>query len=82
MLYYRNRSTIQRDKLNNRATQSQVIQSDSSSCNCQEALIAPEIGLFHGIRLFYPRNPESYAAFFLSGGTILCELNSYVVRMK
>ena len=62
-------------------SKSQVIQSDSSNCNFREAAIAPEIGLFHGIRLFYPRNPESYAPFLLSGRPILCELDCYVVRM-
>ena len=38
--------------------------------NFWEALIASEIGLFYRfyfIRLFYPRNPDSYAAFRLSG---------------
>ena len=44
---------------------SQVIQSDSSKYKFREALVTPEIGLFHGIRLFYPRNPESYATFRL-----------------
>ena len=58
---------------------SQVIMSDSSNCKFQEALNALEIGLF---RFFYPRNPECYAAFRLSGRPILCELNCYVVRMK
>ena len=57
---------------------SQVIQSNSSNCKFREAVIAPEISLFHGIRLFYPKNPESYAAFRLSGRPILCELNCYV----
>ena len=53
---------------------SQAIQSDSSKCKFREALITPEVGLLHGIRLFYPRNPESYAVFRLSGRPILCEL--------
>ena len=48
----------------------------------REALTTPEIGLFREIRLFYPRNPESYATFRLSGRPILCKLNLYVVRMK
>ena len=61
---------------------SQVIMSDSSNWKFQEALIALEIGFFHGIRFFHPRNPECYAAFRLSGRPILCELNCYVVRMK
>ena len=64
----------------NDSNASQVIQSDSS--NFWEALIAPEIGLFHGICLFYPRNYESFAAFCLSGQPILCEWNCYLVRMK
>ena len=50
--------------------------------NIWRALTAPKLGLFHGIDLFYPRNPESYAAFRLSGQPILCELNCYVLRMK
>ena len=79
VLYYRNRSIIQRDVLNNNT--SQVIQLDSSNCKFREALIAPEIGLFHRIRLFYPRNPNSYAVFCLSARPILCELNCYVVKM-
>ena len=51
-----------------------MIQSDSSNCNFWEELIVPEIGLFHGIRSFYPRNPESYAAFRLSGRHVLRKL--------
>ena len=42
----------------------------------------PEIGLFHGIRLFYPRNHKSFAAFRLSGRPMHYELNCYVVRIK
>ena len=34
----------------------------------------PWKALFHGIRLFYPRNSESYAAFRWSGWHILCKL--------
>ena len=66
--------------MNNGVTQ--VTESDLNNCNFQEALIAREKGLFHGIRLFYPRNPESYAAFRLSGRPILCKLICYVVRIK
>ena len=77
MLYYRSRSKIQRDKMKN-SNKSQAIQLDSSNCNIWRALTAPKLGLFHGIDLFYPRNPESYAAFRLSGQPILC----YVLRMK
>ena len=53
-----------------------------SSCNFQEASIASEIGLFHEIRLSYPRTPELHASFLLSGRPILCELDCYVVRIK
>ena len=51
VLYYRHRSTIKKDKLKN-SNASQVIESDSSSCNFRDALIAPVKGLFHGIHFF------------------------------
>ena len=70
-------STIEKDKLKDtsHSNASQVIESDSNNCNFRDALIAPVIGLFHGIPFFYPTNRESLAAFRLSGGPILCEFN-------
>ena len=41
---------------------SQVIESESISCNFWYALIALVIGLFHGIRFIYPTNSGSRAA--------------------
>ena len=46
---------------------SQAIESNSSNCNFRDAVIAAVIGLFHGIRFFYPTNHESPAAFRLPG---------------
>ena len=47
-------STIEKDKLKDtsHSNASQVIESDSNNCNFRDALIAPVIGLFHGIRFF------------------------------
>ena len=61
--------------------QGQVIQSDSKNCKFREVLITPKVSLFHGFRLFYPRNPESYVTFCLSGRPILCELKCCVLTL-
>ena len=47
-------STIGKDKLKNtsHSNTSQVTESDSNNCNFRDALIAPVIGLFHGIPFF------------------------------
>ena len=63
VLYYHNRSTIQRDKPKN-SNSSQVIESDSNNCNFWDALIAPRFIPWN--LLFYPTNWKSLAAFCLS----------------
>ena len=54
------------------------MQSDSSNYNFREVLIALEI---HGIRLFFLKNPDTYAVFRLLGPPILIELNSFVATI-
>ena len=79
MLHYHNRSTIQSGKLKNRATQVQVNETDSINRNFRDALIAPVIGLFQGIRFFYLANRESLAAFRSLSRPILCEVRKNVM---
>ena len=61
----------------------QVTESDLSNFNLREALIAPTIGLFYGIRFFFNQRIVSLLLPFIYRlAHTLCELNWYVEEIK